>query len=387
MPRAFPRVAATWAAAVLLLAHAPAQSVYPTGTTVWQPGLTDPGYTLYKAQGGFAVLIDMDGSVVNTWNSPVANHELFNLQPLDNGHILAYTQDATIGNTDRQTVGELDYDGNVVWFYSLPGTTSAVFHHDVERLPNGNTMMLGVQSITVPPISPLELLDDFIMEIDPVGNVVWSWETWAHFDEFGFNDCAKGLISDQGGDWAHANTISVIPPNNHTDPAFAEGNIIVSYRFTNTVCIIDKVSGNIVWSLGPDPDNITWGQHQAHMIEMGKPGEGNILIFDNGSGTGYCPERRAPGRSSVVEIDPVTKSVVWSYGDWFNFWSNIVSGCERLSNGNTLICSGVKGRIFEVMPDGEIVWEYMSPYFIPQGPKGKRRLVYRAYRLPYSWVP
>ena len=79
--------------------------------------------------------------------------------------------------------------------------------------------------------------------------------------------------------------------------------------------------------------------------------------------------------------------MVWSYSEGFRFWSNIVSGAQRLPNGNTFICSGVKGRMFEVKPDGAIVWEYMNPYSVPQGPNGTNSLVYRAYRVPYSWVP
>ena len=35
-------------------------------------------------------------------------------------------------------------------------------------------------------------------------------------------------------------------------------------------------------------------------------------------------------------------------------------------------------------PDHQIVWEYISPYF---GQAGQYNLVYRAYRLPYEWVP
>ena len=50
----------------------------------------------------------------------------------------------------------------------------------------------------------------------------------------------------------------------------------------------------------------------------------------------------------------------------------------RLPNGNTLICSGVKGRLFEVDVAGTIVWEYMSPF--------GNRTVYRAYRVDYSWL-
>ena len=78
-------------------------------------------------------------------------------------------------------------------------------------------------------------------------------------------------------------------------------------------------------------------------------------------------------------------------GDWPHaalsfFYSPFISGAQRLPNGNTLICSGVKGRLFEVTRDGEIVWEYMSPYFRTRA-FGETSLVFRAYRLPYSWLP
>ena len=381
-------VLAAGIAALTSAASLPSQSVYPTGTTVWLQGRTDDGYTLFKAQGGFAVLIDMDGTVVNTWYHPLADHEVRTVQPLDSGHILAFSRYVPpVGRPEQRTVAEMDYDGNVVWSWTLPPSLpDAGFHHDLQRLPNGNTMLLGVQEILIPSISPKLLEDDFIVEVDPAGKVVWTWETWQHFDEFGFTDCQKEQIAKDGGDWAHANTISVIPPNTHTDPAFAEGNVILSYRFTNTIAIVDKVTGQIVWRLGPDPENYTWGQHQPHMIELGLPGEGNILVFDNGSGTGYCSERRATGMSRIYEIDPRSNDIIWRYGEGMRFWSNIISGCQRLSNGNTLICSGVRGRLFEVETDGTIVWEYMSPYFIEQG-LGKDHRVYRAYRLPYDWVP
>ena len=33
-----------------------------------------------------------------------------------------------------------------------------------------------------------------------------------------------------------------------------------------------------------------------------------------------------------------------------------------MKNGNTFITEGVSGRMFEVTPQGEIVWEYLSPF-------------------------
>ena len=365
-----------------LLAPVAAQSVFPTGTTIWEPAATQDGYTIFAAQGGNIVMIDMDGTTVHEWTSPVPGLVIDNVQPLSNGRILCLAY-ASFAEGRRQAF-ELNFDSKAMKAWSVTDQPEGTaYHHDIERLPNGNTLFLMKQDIDVPSISPHTLVDDYIEEVDADGNVVWRWDTYQHFDDFAFPADSLQLISDSGGDWAHANSISVIPPNSHGLPEFAEGNIIVSQRFTNTVCIIDRGTGDVVWSLGPE-DHMTYGQHWPHMIEQGLPGAGNILIFDNGSGTGYPLRHRAPGRSRVVEIDPVTKTVVWQYEQWFDFWSNIVSGAQRLENGNTLICSGVRGRLFEVTPTGEIVWEYMSPY---TNPNNGRRLVYRAYRVPYDFVP
>jgi len=80
---------------------------------------------------------------------------------------------------------------------------------------------------------------------------------------------------------------------------------------------------------------------------------------------------------------------VWEYSiggtESYRFFSHYISSAQRLMNGNTLITEGADGRLFEVTTTGEIVWEYVSPYFT-DGPNSTNR-VYRAYRLPYAWVP
>ena len=90
----------------------------------------------------------------------------------------------------------------------------------------------------------------------------------------------------------------------------------------------------------------------------------------------------------VLEIDPVKVEKVWEYSlqglDSYRFFSHYVSSAQRLPNGNTLITEGADGRLLEVTTSGEIVWEYVSPYFGTNQPVNR---VYRAYRLPYEWVP
>ena len=117
------------------------------------------------------------------------------------------------------------------------------------------------------------------------------------------------------------------------------------------------------------------------------------MVFDNGGASGYGRPNStalngqniyARPTSRVLEIDPATLKLVWSYTSPTFFATNI-SGAQRLLNGNTLVTEGPSGRVFEVTKDGDIVWEYVFPMFTA----GARptNSVYRAYRLPYGWIP
>jgi hypothetical protein len=92
---------------------------------------------------------------------------------------------------------------------------------------------------------------------------------------------------------------------------------------------------------------------------------GNLLFFANGANVlGVGPE----GGSRVIELDPVTKKPVWQYAGnpRFSFFSWFISNALRLESGNTSILEGIKGKIFEVTPAGNKVWEYISPHFVTE---------------------
>ncbi len=261
----------------------------------------------------------------------------------------------------------------------------------------------------VAPDAPLE--DDRIIEVSWDGEILWEWRASDHVDELGFSDDARAAIAAAPGfserrgsfDWFHTNSATYVGPNHwfdEGDARFAPGNVIVSSRQASVVAIVAR-DGSIVWRLGPDFSESAElreigqiiGQHHAHLIPKGLPGAGNMLIFDNGgaSGYGYVNPIALDGTgafvrnsSRVLEIDPVTLEVVWSYTRG-RFYSSNISGAQRLANGNTLITEGAGGRLFEVTSDGDIVWEYMSPFF-GSGPLSSNA-VYRAYRLPYDWIP
>ncbi|HMF13194.1 MAG TPA: aryl-sulfate sulfotransferase, partial [Gemmataceae bacterium] len=130
---------------------------------------------------------------------------------------------------------------------------------------------------------------------------------------------------------------------------------------------------------GTVKDQKLFYQHNAHFIPKGLPGAGHVLIFNNG--------KRRPGgaHSSVDELVlPVDADgryahqtgtaygpdqPIWSYSapKKSEFYSEFISGAHRLPNGNTFVCSGPSGTIFEVTPDKEIVWKYVNPAKI-EGP-------------------
>ena len=107
---------------------------------------------------------------------------------------------------------------------------------------------------------------------------------------------------------------------------------------------------------------------------------GNILVFDNGLHQNGFPM----GWSRVLEVNPDSGKIVWSYegGDKTTqyFYSSTMSSCQRLPNGNTLICEGPKGRFFEVTAGGEIVWEYINPFYYKHERFGHTNMTFRAYR-------
>lgn len=422
-------------------------SIFPTGTTIYKPEKCWNGYTLFHEIGKGATLIDMNGNVVRNWK----DFQGFPNKMLPGGYIMGSlgVRKAEYGYQDQSDLTQIDWDGNVVWSFNkkqyIEDSESEKYwlarqHHDYQREGNpvgyyvpgmeckvdgGNTLILCHEDVYNKRISDKRLLDDCIIEVDWEGNIIWKWNVNEHFKELDFSEFQKSALFRNpnyhpvGGpegqsDWMHINSMSVLGPNrwyDDGDERFHPDNIIWDAREANIMAIISKETGKIVWKIGPDftvskelrAIGQIIGQHHCHMIPKGLPGEGNILMFDNGGWAGYgLPDRMSKDGSKtdkrdysrVIEIDPVTLKVVWEYtghligGEGMmnlvsntKFYSQLISSAQRLPNGNTLITEGCCCRMFEVTADKEIVWEYYAPFDNPAP------FVYRAYRYPYSYVP
>ncbi len=404
-------------------------SVYPTGTSRYDPAKAYNSFVLFTGGDNIAHLIDMSGHSVHEWQDAAYHSTLIDPE-LNNGklgHVLVTLEtvegqgnDLIPGRVNRRitkTIGELDWDGNVVWRFGekAPGGVARQ-HHDWARLPNGNTIVLANLVHSVNGFKQPQILDDVIYEVNPSGEVVWRWIASEHLDEFGFTPEELELVHNTDDpDYLHINNLKPVGDNRwfkNGDKRFAPDNLLFDSRNANFIAIIDKETGKIVWRLGPHyakaglrarnvprPVDQISGQHDAHIIPEGLPGAGNLLVFDNQGKAGYpTVETPLTGGSRILEINPIENEIVWQYTgadsggpDW-SFRSTHISAARRLPNGNTFIDEGQSGRLFQVTPEGEIVWEYVNPYFrISKDPVTERFILnnqlYRGQPVPYDWVP
>jgi len=408
------------------------------------------GYTLYNSLGPnqHSILIDINGAVVHKWScggQPVkmlpggsllgSKRSRLGKDPLSEETSPPKEPSSSGGPPghrpwhDAIEFVQEGWDGQEEWFFTgwdddRTGIMMSRQHHDYQREGNpvgyyapgqefidqGKTLILAHKNKVVPEISDKKLVDDVIYEVNWNGNLTdFEWHAADHFDEYGFDESAREAIyrnpqyneDRERGDWLHINSMSLLGENHWYDETgeerFNPENIIISSRSANFVAIISRATGNIVWRVGPDFSEGTpehnlgqfIGQHHAHMIPRRLPGEGNILVFDNGGQSGYGGSTLYPrytrDYSRVIECNPVTLEIVWQYGaenGEGRFFSYHISSAQRLPNGNTMITDGTNGRIFEVTPDKQNIWEFISPTI---GVNGNQ--VYRAYRIPPEWVP
>ena len=378
------------------------------------------GYTLmapmhYKN----TYLINNAGEVVHRWSSAYEPGRSAFL--LENGHMMRacmiMSGGPSTGGGEGGRIEEYDWDGNMVWAFDYY-SSNYIAHHDFKVLPNGNVLVLVAEKKTYAEViaagfdpSLLDssistsgyMLPDCIVEVTPTkpygGTVVWEWHIWDHtIQDFNATKSNYGVVTthpeliDVNGTgikipqfWNHVNGIDY---NAELD------QVMLSIRGNSEVFVIDHQTttaqaashaggrygkgGDILYrwgnpqqyNRGTNANQQLYQQHHTHWIPQGCPGAGNILIFNNGIGRGYStvnqivPPVDSAGNytlASGAAFGPT--SPVWTYqsNPATDFYSAEISGCQRLPNGNTLICEGVKGNLFEVTSAGSCVWQYLCP--------------------------
>jgi hypothetical protein len=380
------------------------------------------GYTLFTPQfNKFVYLINNDGELIHTWEveNTIAVREA---HLLDNGNLIVIATpkdkiDISLipsAFLPDGSIREYTWDGELVWEYQFL-SAEVHQHHGLDIMPNGNILVLAWDYHTLDEALDVGLntkfvdtefaetkyiLPDIIIEIDrSTSKIVWQWDPWDHLVQNFDSDLAnysepseypnridinyqsyfikgKPSTSSAGaGDWMHSNTINYNPDLDQ---------VAISVRSFDEFWIIDHSlsteetmgsEGDLLYRWGNPfaygqgdqiEDRQLFGQHDIQWIDSGLPGEGNMLIFNNQVDIGTDDEH-----SAVLELSTPAQpdgtydwdqdtEIVWSYDD-NGLFSFIVSGVQRLPNGNTFITEGFHGRLMEVTPDGEVAWEFVNP--------------------------
>jgi hypothetical protein len=372
------------------------------------------GYTLFAPKHNTVTyLIDNEGRVVHQWKSACEPGQSAYLLP--NGHLLRAGMLRVQGGTGGGEGGRLeeyDWDGNLVWEFNH-ATRDYQLHHDFKPMPNGHILALKVErkskaeaiaaGFDARLLRDDYLVPDSVVEIEPTypkgGTIVWEWHVWDHLVQN--TDRTQANYGDPA---AHPEWVDVAC-NGRATPAFwnhmnsidyhpSLDQIALTVRGCNEVWFLDhstttpEAAGHTGGRHGKGGDLIyRWGnpaaygrgttsdkqlvqQHDAQWIPDGAPGAGHLTIFNNGYDRGW---------SSIEEIVPPLDAhdrylleagkaygperPVWHYEatNRTDFFSSEISGAQRLPNGNTLICAGVVGHLFEITPAGERVWQYVNP--------------------------
>ena len=379
------------------------------------------GYTLINTLlTGEIHLIDYLGRRVHSWR---LEEDIIVAKLLETGNLmyLAYGR-----------VVEVDSTGNIVWEYGglLP-------HHDFLKLPNGNVLLLFREYFTSSELVHLgarlnptskRWWFDYIQEVKPTGlnsgEVVWEWRTWDH------------LIQDHDPDKPNYGTVAANPRRidinyriNHTplrngwihtnalDYNLVLDQIVLSARQYSELWIIDhnttteeaaRAEGDLLYrwgnprtyGAGDYQDQQLFWQHNIHWIPEGLPGQGNVLIFNNGNE--FTGSQRLYSSIDEITLPPLQDSsypqgqsfafepaqLQWTYtaSNPADFYEYRNSSAQRLPNGNTQICSGVSGIVFQVTPDGTTVWKYINPIKM-DGTSAYQGDDLRSYTYHAPWYP
>ena len=332
-------------------------------TILYEPNLVYNGITILdQLWSGHIFAIDLNGKPI--WYIDSNQHfenglpyQLGFTSLLNNGNVLGYA-DGRYHNLPGRAF-EMSIDNQLIW--QGPNDLEGIgVHHDVIRLPNGNTMALTSEDKLLPipegdwPVEIDEIIwrGDKIIEWDPAGNEVWTWST---FDHYSVDDWDYVQILGAFGlglyDWTHSNAIWY--------DQFDE-DVYISVRYLNRITKIDYESGGVIWNMG---ENMPSGdvdighaldfsmQHSIKVLE-----NRNLMIFDNGNDGNPMISRCL--EISIEENDSILESnIVWEYQLPDSLSSGKMSDCDRLPNGNTLLTSTHSSYVVEVSPELQKVWE------------------------------
>jgi hypothetical protein len=376
------------------------------------------GYTLFAPNNSTSTyLYNMNNTAYHTWTHTRSGGYSVYMIPDGSIYRSAVYGSSFNGGGATGMVQKVSWSGTTLWEYSY-STSAHRSHHDICPMPNGNVLLIAWESKTSAECVQAglnhsgNLWPDHIVEVQPVGTtgglIVWEWHFWDHLiQDYDATKNNYGVVanhpelfdinvgSSQNGDWMHCNAINFNSDRNE---------IVICSHNLDELYVIDhstttaEAAGHTGGTRGHGGDFLyRWGRasnyrvtsspqvfdvvHCAVWIPAGYPGAGNIMAFNN---------RETQGTSQIVEIIPpydANGNYVYTVGTAYGpsaptwtytasgFFSVHLGGCQRLPNGNTIICQSTSGYMFEVNTAGTVQWSY-----------NRGGEIVRALRYPTSYL-
>jgi hypothetical protein len=345
------------------------------GVTRHDPARAHEGLTLMEgwfAEGAELRLVDMAGHVVHRWPA-----DFFRIWP-DPRHVFP-TKNVPTGPFNYHTQGmwlfpdgsllvnfaelgtvKMDKCGRVQW------TVDRMTHHSITVNPDGSFWVPAKgdvrtvpDGLLLPGLSEEELLEsrgwyeDRLLLVRADGQIERKISVLQALFDGGFVPELFDVDLISSLDPTHVNDIEVVtPPLARKIAGVQAGDLLVSIRQMHMLAILDQNTGRIKWHhIGP------WlRQHDPDITA-----QGTIEVFDNG--TTELSLDGTPG-SSLISLDPATgrTSTLYPLPGQPGFHTKIMGTHQLLPDGNRLITESLAGRVFEIDPTGNIVWEYVKSY-------------------------
>ncbi|MFK7772751.1 MAG: aryl-sulfate sulfotransferase [Saprospiraceae bacterium] len=390
------------------------------------------GYTLiFPERQSDIFLLNKCGEIVRRWEDDPTARPGAVAYLLENGNILRskyYADTPGSVSTSGGAGGVIElvsWENDILWTYNLDDSTQ-IQHHDIHFTPQGTVMMIVWQKKELDEIvangfdtlshSQRSILTDYILEIDPLNDsIVWEWHAWDHLiQDYDSTKANFGIIADHPEridinyheytfnktDWLHCNSIDYNP---------ILDQVVISSKHFNEFWIIDRSTtiteatgsiggnsnqgGNLLYrwgnpkayQSGETSDRQLFSQHDVQWIDENDINPdydffGKIALYNNHIETGL-----SLGQILTPEFDsinfayqkangtflPENFSAAFSHPDTARNYSTAASSIQIIGDGSVIMCAGRQGRIFELSPDGQVAWEYVTPLKsgnpIPQG--------------------
>ncbi|EJN58267.1 aryl-sulfate sulfotransferase [Halogranum rubrum] len=246
----------------------------------------------------------------------------YDVDPLDNGNLFV------TGTMNKGTVVyELDPEtGETLWSEQLDTHDT----HDVDLLDNGNLAVADMRNYNE---TSDENEDRIFVYNRTTDEIVWEWQFADHYD-----DSVGGNYTE---DWTHVNDI---------DPV-GDDQFLISPRNFDQALLVNRTTGEV---------DMTLGEYGNHDI-LHKQHNPDYLESENGTPTFLVADSE---NDRIVEYERTGD-------DWTRTWrvgnSSVFDwprDADRLEDGNTLVTDSANHRVVEVTPDGEVVWEFYSPWLV-----------------------